>query len=1389
MKITGKLIIFVFTFITLVTTSFNVSAATPPPLPPAAQEAFDKGLRAARQQEWKLAIRYLDEARKAAPNDPAIYFNLALAEGKLPGREWRAIAWFQTYLSLSPEANNAAAVRSQISDLELRGEANVGRIIDMAKELASKFSDAYSRTPALKQVGVKMVEARDYSGAVALARSVDVNTYEGADAVQDIAIALGEAGRYDDADRLISNIQDKHKDKQSWAHCRISMMQSKLGLLQESRNRISRIEDKSRKTLALRELAEAEFKNGKKEQAAATLAEAEAISLTDDQVSDYFKAHLALEDWPGAKVLLARISDKDPDHRWQSMARNDLAEKMSNAVSTLVKAGDMPAAESLAAEIPGLIWQVETYWNMALAYQKQNLPDKLITIQKKMEAAFNKAPRALEAVLIGSRLSQLTSTMNDQAAAAQWRMRALDNIGQALKDPIVVWMDATKNLGSNFPKTYEKWNWSNVRTELRSNLTPWAVWSADEKSLRMIIDVVNKSMPQLTNKADFAESGVRSAIKLAQMSGRSSDIDQAIEALQQYGRFITTYGAVKDLSFELLRGFWGKGDFSGALRVINATSDPETRQRMLDKHHEKEFYARIETADWADAERAMKAISYKFNSSMDNLQVSNKKYLLRDLAEAQKRIGDWSGAQKTFGAISDDPTWRASLLDSLKYAPVYMGDYRLEARLWSERLGALPPVEKRPDWLSSNRALVYSAPDMAEARRISQGMMAEALKDEKPLDRLKGMSSVSDAAGRAGQFEIQRIAQITGLNALQALEAPDWSTTHALLRDGALTDYLGQPAARWRTGLMAEFAKKRAINGNPGAAVKILPQLPADLADSVRLTIVEAYCTQGNIPAAQAIAGKIKKPSGNWNNAVRSLGKALIASGNLAEAKALVAQAWPDESEANALITLILEAGEAEWAHTQLSRYTSTVYRDSISARIIPALAAKTKEWSKATEQFRGNWYYKASFVEEVAKANNPDLALQLLQLPEYINFTSSDRAKAAVEIVAAYARRGEISKANELATEIGRNDERFNARCAIAAEQTRYGDLAAARKTLQSARRQDPRTPPDLDVPSWIGYKLTEILTTQSAFERALPVATAISDEYWRKRALRLLGTKAAKKDVITARNALAAIKDELVRSEAAYAAIADSLQMPAQALSFLDLAVDPGYQAMGIRLLLNRGIALGNVSLVTPRILALPDNAAKACLLNDLLKAHSLLAVVIDTKQVFVAAVQATRAMPGGLLQAYLLTDLANLAPRLAAAQAPALRKQATAAVQGLNAEDARVWMQFSANLAASGPLDKVSAATVVAPVKDSKAEKAAEQELSKKRERAREWTYLADNTFNSPLHMDLKTHLEGLAASVPANSSNKSWDVFNKVNGQVYELLDGHKKIRSIRDKQSK
>ncbi len=56
-------------------------------LAPDAQQAISKGIIAARQQDYLLAIRYFQDARKIAPDAPEIYYDLGLAESKIPGCE------------------------------------------------------------------------------------------------------------------------------------------------------------------------------------------------------------------------------------------------------------------------------------------------------------------------------------------------------------------------------------------------------------------------------------------------------------------------------------------------------------------------------------------------------------------------------------------------------------------------------------------------------------------------------------------------------------------------------------------------------------------------------------------------------------------------------------------------------------------------------------------------------------------------------------------------------------------------------------------------------------------------------------------------------------------------------------------------------------------------------------------------------------------------------------------------------------------------------------------------------------------------------------------------------------------------------------------------------
>lgn len=136
------LILLVGTSIALPYTSFaqtSAPTATPAPLPPDAQDALKKGILAANQQDYLLAIRFFQDARKAAPKASEIYYDLGLAESKIPGRELRAIAWFSAYLAANPRASNAAAVKDQIDTLDVKNQSNLAHLIQTAQDAARKI--------------------------------------------------------------------------------------------------------------------------------------------------------------------------------------------------------------------------------------------------------------------------------------------------------------------------------------------------------------------------------------------------------------------------------------------------------------------------------------------------------------------------------------------------------------------------------------------------------------------------------------------------------------------------------------------------------------------------------------------------------------------------------------------------------------------------------------------------------------------------------------------------------------------------------------------------------------------------------------------------------------------------------------------------------------------------------------------------------------------------------------------------------------------------------------------------------------------------------------------------------------------------------------------------
>lgn len=247
-------------------------------LPLAAQQSITKGLTAAKQQQWLVAIRAFDEARTAAPDSPVPLYNLGLAEAQLPGRELRAICWFEAYLDLGPNAENAEAVRQEIARLDARAADTVRNILAALKgSYAAPASKLSSLTASLS------IRTNDLDGALATLDSVENDQR---DSVRySIAQFLADYGRYPEAVEQAEKTQSESFKRSAYE----SIVTAKIerGQFSDAKDMLEKVVDgKDLGTTyfdLLFRLAEAEYKSGKVEESKALIRDGKA---TIDTIAD-----------------------------------------------------------------------------------------------------------------------------------------------------------------------------------------------------------------------------------------------------------------------------------------------------------------------------------------------------------------------------------------------------------------------------------------------------------------------------------------------------------------------------------------------------------------------------------------------------------------------------------------------------------------------------------------------------------------------------------------------------------------------------------------------------------------------------------------------------------------------------------------------------------------------------------------------------------------------------------------------------------------------------------------------------------------------------------------------------------------------------------------------
>lgn len=192
-----------------------------PPLPPAAREALDQGISAAKEQNYLLAVKSFEAARAIpyysfeyghTPRAPEIYFNLGLAESKIPGRELRAMAWFGAYLTADPyaPAPNEAAVLEQMNVLLEKNQRNLAAWLGSVQEAAGTFAGNYKWVTLFQNV-IMWANAGDIVGAQNAANLIPPAEIEFSFSQHKILKAQLKAGRISEAQQTANVIQTRYE--------------------------------------------------------------------------------------------------------------------------------------------------------------------------------------------------------------------------------------------------------------------------------------------------------------------------------------------------------------------------------------------------------------------------------------------------------------------------------------------------------------------------------------------------------------------------------------------------------------------------------------------------------------------------------------------------------------------------------------------------------------------------------------------------------------------------------------------------------------------------------------------------------------------------------------------------------------------------------------------------------------------------------------------------------------------------------------------------------------------------------------------------------------------------------------------------------------------------
>jgi hypothetical protein len=469
--------VLVICFSTGILLSVNIQAAEAP-LPIEAQKAFERGLIAADQQAWELAIGYFAEAQKAAERDPGVLYSLGLAHTNA-GHALAGAAWLRAYLSAAPQSSNADAVEKEIVRLEDIAKANTKKIFEAALAASHQTPSDEMRKQRLFYIFTWQIYIGDLDGGqktqkeaadlwVALSpdEAADIKSFLDSLVWEWHVRYLAQVGEVQKAQEALSRVDDwKMKIE---AECSIAQGQTWIGdfagaektlLLTERalrnldelcRDDIQKGRYKNSDDPSLREdqtellfaLAEAYAVNGQAEDFRRVLKEANEIAEqyklskeTRSKIAD------ALQSDPDSKNRRVALIQMDPVKEWI-----DLAVEMSTDNVVIDLPGRLAWAKSDESS-DGIANRLA-----AVAFTLGKRLNKIYALEKRCGVAATRHPMA--AALQPSLLSVLQFRLAlDQPADDSEEMPLIDSLDSSRKRNVVIYVEKEVLLDGRAVKT------------------------------------------------------------------------------------------------------------------------------------------------------------------------------------------------------------------------------------------------------------------------------------------------------------------------------------------------------------------------------------------------------------------------------------------------------------------------------------------------------------------------------------------------------------------------------------------------------------------------------------------------------------------------------------------------------------------------------------------------------------------------------------------------------------------------------------------------------------------------------------------------------------------------------------------------------------------------